>query len=68
MSEMDEFNKIRKLFKKRGWKERITGPHYINGEIATHFIKDGNLLMVAFNIMPDEELVEELFGDNHEDS
>jgi len=60
---MREFEKLVERLKREGWRQQNAGSVYLNGRIATNFVKDGAMLSVTLDYWPDEELVEEHFGE-----
>ena len=44
---------------KDGWKMQKSGLSYINGTLGTNLFRDGEVLTVQQEFMPDEEFVEE---------
>ena len=60
---MNEFEKLVEWLKKDGWKQQEAGSIYMNGTIGTNFIKNGEVLSVSLDYWPDEEVVEEIFGE-----
>jgi len=49
---------IAKLLKE-GWKMQKGGLSYINGTLGTNLFKDGEVLTIQQEFMPDEEFLEE---------
>ena len=57
-------DKIREFLVAEGYEEQRSGQVYVNGEEATNFLSPkGELLHVSLDSMPDEEVVEDLFGE-----
>jgi hypothetical protein len=59
------WQKIIKILKDDEWTEQRDGAVYFNGEFATNFGKDGEIIHVSWNNYPDEEEWQDLFGREH---
>ena len=60
---MNEFERLVERLKRDGWKQQEAGSIYINGTIGTNFIKKGEVLSISLDYWPDEEIVEQNFGE-----
>ena len=60
---MEKIKELVKQLKSEGWMEQKAGTNYFNGEYGTNLFKDGEMITILQNTMPDEETVEELFGE-----
>lgn len=54
------FYDIKKILKKKEWKEQISGEIYINGTLGTNFWKDGRVIHISLELYADEELLESM--------
>ncbi|RKY10148.1 MAG: hypothetical protein DRP56_01625 [Planctomycetota bacterium] len=56
------------LLKKRGWKPQDAGLSALNGTLGINLLKEGEMLTLLADSMPDEECLDELFGQGGNDA
>ena len=56
-----EIDRIVARLKAEGWTEQRGGGVYLNRTIATNLLKDGEVLHIAQDFWPDDEIVEDLW-------
>ncbi len=56
-----DYKKVKKMLKSKGWKEQKSGEIHINGTFGTNFEKDGEVIHLNLETMPDEEFIEQEF-------
>ena len=59
----DAFIGLVSLLKKRGWKPQDSGLSTLNGTLGINLLKEGEMLTLLAESMPDEECLDELFGE-----
>ena len=61
MTDVDIYEKLKAVLRDEGWKEQTCGDVYINGEYATNFGKDGEMVHISWTDWADEEEWESCF-------
>lgn len=54
-------NKLIIQLVQEGWKIQRDGIAYINGTLATNLYKDGEVISISQEFMPDEEMIADLW-------
>ena len=49
--------------KAEGWKEQRSGTCYVNGKVGSNLLKDGQVITVQQELRPDEEFLEQEWGE-----
>jgi len=57
---MDILEKLKQTLKKKGFKEQKCKTIYINGEYATNFYKNGEVIHISYNTWADKETLQNL--------
>lgn len=61
-AEDEMYEQLKELLRKDGWVEQRGGEGYMNGESGTNFMKNDAMIGISYNPMPDEEVLDDLFG------
>ena len=62
----DELMWLIKLLEKRGWKPQNSSYSYMNGVLGINLLKNGEILSILAEKMPDEECLQEIFREVEE--
>ena len=62
-----EAEKLIEKLKSEGWKEQASGTVYSNGTMGTNLLKDGEVVTVMQQFLPDEEFIEQEWPGNKRD-
>ena len=49
--------------KAEGWKEQRSGTCYVNGNVGSNLLKDGQVITVQQELRPDEDFLEQEWGE-----
>lgn len=52
-----EIHRLVKALGGKGWRLAASGVTYLNGTLAAHLMKDGEVLMLSQDLAPDEEWI-----------
>ena len=61
--ELSEAERIINKLIADGWQEQRSGTCYVNGTIGTNLLKDGQVITVQQEFCPDEEFLEQEWGE-----
>ena len=61
--ELSEAERIINTLIADGWQEQRSGTCYVNGTIGTNLLKDGQVITVQQEFCPDEEFLEQEWGE-----
>ncbi len=54
-----EAEKLIERLKSEGWKEQISGTIYLNGSLGTNLLRNGEVVTIQQEFLPDEEFIEQ---------
>jgi len=58
MDSEEMFEEIKRMLRRKGWKEQKCGEVYINGTIGTNFWKKDETIHISLDLWEDEEALE----------